>query len=40
LDHVAELLLRSGDVLASMLSMQECREFGVVVPVGSWEMKA
>jgi hypothetical protein len=30
-DHVAELLLRPGDVLTSR---QECREFGVVVPVG------
>src|SRR3990172_2437620 len=30
-DHVAELLLRSGDLL---VSMQERREFGVVVPVG------
>src|SRR5215218_8170566 len=30
-DEVAELLLRSGDLL---VSMQERREFGVVVPVG------
>jgi hypothetical protein len=30
-DHVLELLLRSGDLL---VSMQECGEFGVVVPVG------
>ncbi len=30
-DHVAELLLRSGDLV---VSMQERREFGVVVPVG------
>ncbi len=31
-DEVAELLLRSGDVLTSM---QECREFGAVVLVGN-----
>jgi hypothetical protein len=30
-DHVVELLLRSGKVL---VSMQERREFGVVVPAG------
>ena len=35
-DQVAELLLRSGDVLASM---QECREFGAVV-LRWWEMSA
>ena len=30
-DHVVDLMLRSGDPL---VPVQECREFGVVVPVG------